>query len=174
MGDHPETSRTDNCEAKPDGTLPRIQMCPDGSYCCDEAGAHCCSNKNGTFVDPSGNVISNPYTAKAAATGTVQPTSTNTTTQPTESPKSSQGLTPAAKGIIGALAGVLCLTLAAIGLFFWRKRRETHDAQSKLEALQRQEMQINGMQQQDQKGMMGYAPAELRGPDASELAARMS
>ena len=143
------------CEAKSDGTLPRIQMCPDGSYCCDEAGALCCSNKNGSFVDPSGNVISNPYTAKAAATGTAQPISTNTTTQPTASPVSSQGLTSAAKGIIGALAGVLCLTLAAVGFFVWRKRR----AQSDLIALQRHKTQ------------MGYAPAELRGVDASELPA---
>ena len=47
------------------GVLPRIQLCPDGSYCCNN-DALCCSKKAGKFIDPSGNLISNPYTTKTS------------------------------------------------------------------------------------------------------------
>lgn len=163
-------------------------MCPDGSYCCSN-DAYCCQKNQGIFVGPTGNIITNPYTTKTtsqtspvAEATTVAATTVHAT--PTASASSnSQGLSAAAEGVIGALAGILLLTLVAAGLFVWKKRREVRNLKS--EAPVPPLPQVYDLYQHDQKASLGYAPAELRGVDgatqpvrrelASELApSRMS
>ena len=180
--------RADRLEVTGTGILPRIQMCPDGSYCCNN-DALCCDKKNGTFLDPSGNIIPNPYTTKttsqtspAAQETTVAATTVHAT--PSASASDSQGLSAAAKGVFGAMAGVLLLTLIAAGLFVWRKRREVRNLKSK-SMDSPPTTQLYDLYQHEQKAVIGYPPAELRGVDgtsppvrgelASELApSRMS
>ncbi|KAM5341486.1 hypothetical protein ACJ41O_014517 [Fusarium nematophilum] len=42
-----------------DGRFPRVKLCSDGSYCCDN-DAGCCSAGRGTFLDAEGNVLDGP------------------------------------------------------------------------------------------------------------------
>ncbi|KAL8979101.1 MAG: hypothetical protein Q9177_006229, partial [Variospora cf. flavescens] len=118
---------------------------------------------NGKFVGPDGNLISNPYTTAASITfaltsttfaptsTTFAPTPANTTTvgaqgTPTALESGSGGLSTIAKGAIGALAGVLLLTVIAAGFFIWRKRREV----SSLKPISSAEIQPVGQQYQYQ------------------------
>ena len=170
------------------GVLPRIQLCPDGSYCCNN-DALCCSKKAGKFIDPSGNLISNPYTTKtpgptSAAAQATKVAATTVHATPTAS-SSSNGLSPAAEGVIGALAGILFLTLVAAALFVWMKRRELHNL--KHDSMQTQStMQPYHVPQYQYVGKepLPYTPPEppaelrntpMRGELASELGpSRMS
>lgn len=171
------------------GVLPRIQLCPDGSYCCNN-DAYCCDKGKGHFLDPSGKIISNPYITKTTASETspaAQATTVAATTvhaTPTGSASSSRGLSAAAEGVIGALAGVLFLTFVAAGLFTCKKRRQVHSLKSE-PPMPPPQMESYDLYQQDHTASKGYAPAELRAFDgpaspvrrelASELApSRMS
>lgn len=150
-------------------------MCTDGSYCCNN-DATCCSKKKGKFLDPSGNIISNPYTSKTSGTGaslaTVTATSVAATTvHASPTANSSQGLSAAAEGVIGALAGVLALTLVAAGLFVWRKRRQIHNLNAKSTSIQLSP-QIYDSYQHDKNAAMGFAPVELRGGGATNSPVR--
>ncbi|KAK2593233.1 hypothetical protein QQS21_009073 [Conoideocrella luteorostrata] len=40
--------------------FPRVTVCLDGSYCCDQDGAQCCSDKRGVFLDVTGNIAKVP------------------------------------------------------------------------------------------------------------------
>ncbi|KAL9016657.1 MAG: hypothetical protein Q9185_005984 [Variospora sp. 1 TL-2023] len=132
--------------------------------------ALCCSKGNGKFVGPDGNLISIPYTTAASITfaltstifaltsttfaptyTTFAPTPANTTTvgaqgTPTAVESGSGGLSTIAKGAIGALAGLLLLTVIAAGFFIWRKRREV----SSLKPVSSTEIQPVGQQYQYQ------------------------
>ncbi|KAI4219718.1 MAG: hypothetical protein LQ349_008277 [Xanthoria aureola] len=155
-------------------------MCNDGSYCCND-DALCCSKKEGKFVNARGNLISNPYTTARSESSTVsassqpQPTSTaaaadasdNTggdTPLPADSGSRSNGLSAAAKGGIGALAGVLVLVAVAASFFVWRTRRKfggLKAAPTQTQPTTEQDVQTMSAQKHE----MGYGPAELRVTD---------
>lgn len=145
-------------------------MCTDGSYCCNN-DVTCCSKKEGKFLDPSGNIISDPYTTRTTATraslATVTATSVAATTVHAAPVASrSQGLSAAAEGVIGALAGVLALTLVAAGLLVWRKRRQIHSLNAKSMSMQ-VSPQVHHSYPHDRNAAMGFAPVELRGGGAT-------
>ncbi|KAL9011252.1 MAG: hypothetical protein Q9173_003889, partial [Seirophora scorigena] len=150
------------------GMLPRIQMCPDGSYCCND-DALCCSKGAGRFVGPDGNIISNPYTTDASTTSAPSPTSpaaagaAATTIQgtPTAAESGSGGLSSAAKGAIGALAGVLLLTIIAAGFFIRKKRREVSSLKSSPAETQPMAQEPHGRSYFAPKEETGYGRAEL-------------
>ncbi|KAI4092332.1 MAG: hypothetical protein LQ344_003577, partial [Seirophora lacunosa] len=147
------------------GMLPRIQMCPDGSYCCND-DALCCSKGAGKFVGPDGNIISNPYTTDASTTSAATPTSpaaAATTVQdtPTAAESGSGGLSSAAKGAIGALAGVLLLTIIAAGFFIRRKRRQVSSLKSRPAETQPMAQEPHGRSYFAPKAETGYGRAEL-------------
>lgn len=48
---------TDESENSNPGSLPRVNQCEDGSYCC-QIDTSCCANGKGVFLDEDGNVAS--------------------------------------------------------------------------------------------------------------------
>lgn len=144
------------------GVLPRIQLCSDGSYCCND-DALCCSKKAGKFLDPSGNIVAKYYNSRPSATSASTPAAT--TVHAASAASASNGLSTAAKGAIGALVGVVVLlTVLWACIFFRRRRREVANLRSKPIALEPRtpSQDVVGYYL---KGGMGYGPAELRGID---------
>ena len=149
--------------------LPRIQMCTDGSYCCND-DALCCSKGEGKFVNARGNLISNPYTTASSQQTTEstafqsQPTSATgaaTAPVPAAPASTSGGLSAAAKGGIGALSGVLFLVVIVAGLLLWTARRKTHSLKAAPTYLQ-STADPHDQPLSAQKREIGYGPAELR------------
>ena len=60
------------------GLLPRVERCPDGSYCCD-TDPKCCLKGAGTFLDGRGNIVS----TSSSSSSTPLPTSDLSTSIPT-------------------------------------------------------------------------------------------
>ena len=150
-------------------------MCTDGSYCCNN-DATCCSKKNGKFLDSKGNIISNPYATNTPATGTspaaaVAAATTVHAAPTTSASNSRRGLSATAEGVIGALAGVLLLTLIAAGLFVCMKRRQIHSLKADSMAKQ-SSPEVYHSYQHDPKSAMGFAPAEMGGADQTSPSVR--
>lgn len=141
-------------------------MCDDGSYCCND-DALCCSKGEGKFVDPRGNIIPNPYTSQALTPAATTVAITTVYPTPTASASHSDGLSGAAKGAVGALAGVLLITAIAAAFFIRRKRREIrslkdHPTQIQLTTPLYDHTRLN------QKEEMGFGPAEMTGMTPSD------
>ncbi|KAI4271203.1 MAG: hypothetical protein L6R35_006559 [Caloplaca aegaea] len=100
-----------------------------------------------TNFAPTSTTFAPTPTTFAPTPTTFTPTPKNTTTvgaqgTPTAVESGSGGLSTIAKGAIGALAGVLLLTVIAAGFFIWRKRREV----SSLKPISSAEIQPVGQQ----------------------------
>lgn len=148
-------------------------MCNDGSYCCND-DALCCSKKAGKFVDAKGNTIPNPFQstsatiAQTASAPAVAATTVTATPTATPTAESTHGLSAASKGAIGGLVGAIVLIAIAVGVFIWRKRREVrHFKEDTLAKRENQATQRYNLPPYDQRGVMGFAPAELRGVDGA-------
>lgn len=120
-----------------DGYLPRVNICSDGSYCCDN-DPYCCVDKAGLFLSKDGEVIgyanqTTTTSAKSTATSTSSTSSTSSlasvtssaTQTSTSDSNTSSGLSGSAKVDVGVGAGVggLALILLALFWFFYRRRQ---------------------------------------------------
>ena len=114
---------------KKDGTLPRVTICNDGSYCCQEDDG-CCADKKGLWLSENGEILgranetSNPRTS----TSSVSPTPSSTSTSSSSSSDSSGLSKPATLGVgIGVGVGGAAVIGLLLFWFFWRRWKNKHD-----------------------------------------------
>ena len=120
-----------------DGYLPRVNICSDGSYCCDN-DPYCCVDKAGLFLSKNGEVIgyanqttTTSASAKSTATSTSSTSSTSSLASATSSAtqtstsdsNTSSGLSKVHVGVGAGVGGLALLLLALFGFFYRRRRR---------------------------------------------------
>lgn len=112
--------------------LPRVNICPDGSYCCDNQ-PNCCLDKTGVFLDNNGVAIG--YANRLSSPTTLTPTTS--TSASTSLFSSSSALTdsssPPSNNVdnllalkIGIPLGVIFALCLGIGIFryFWQHKKQ--------------------------------------------------
>ncbi|KAH8814887.1 hypothetical protein F5884DRAFT_154763 [Xylogone sp. PMI_703] len=117
------------------GFLPRVTLCTDGKYCCDNK-PNCCENGNGVYLNDVGAIVPTPPNTSATPTtslssSTALPSSsTATTTSPqgaantSSSEPSSSGLSTGAKIGIGVGVPIGVIAVGGLGtIIFLQQRR---------------------------------------------------
>jgi hypothetical protein len=137
----PQLSESSTAKPPPDettGFLPRVNVCADGSLCCD-AFPNCCEAGQGIFLDSTGQVVSSlqstsssttftsskSTSAATSASAAASPTSSSPlqlSNSPTSSP--SPGLSSGAKAgiVIGAVFGVVIIAALVVLICIQHRR----------------------------------------------------
>ncbi|OJD28151.1 hypothetical protein ACJ73_00436 [Blastomyces percursus] len=163
------------------GFLPRVNICPDGSYCCVK-DTTCCVDKRGFFLNDDGTIkaranetmpqptssstVSNePPTDAPTVTTTGLPTDRSITsppaaTSPGDNPQpASSGLSQQAKFGVGFGVAFGIVFLLVIAFFAWRKRQQKN----------RLQMNPAAYPTYGQTGKTGEIPVELPTPNNAPL-----
>jgi hypothetical protein len=129
---------TDN----PTGYLPRVDICPDGSYCCDNDPT-CCVDKQGFFLNSDGVVTAraNQTTTTTTPSTTIATTSTTSSfASPSYTPEqapSSAGLSQTAKIGLGVGCPAAALLFILLFFFIWRRRQRRQQCEGSDAAYQK-------------------------------------
>ncbi|KAI9697332.1 MAG: hypothetical protein M1820_007838 [Bogoriella megaspora] len=138
-----EEHKVDISQDNKDGFVPRVNICPDNSHCCDE-DTDCCAKKAGSFLDDNGVVIgfanetstastSHSSTVFSSASSTAPTTSSAVSALPSLTSPPSKGLSTGAKVGLGVGIPLGVIALLAVGFLamrYIRKARKSHDAGS--------------------------------------------
>ncbi|RFU32878.1 hypothetical protein B7463_g3474, partial [Scytalidium lignicola] len=120
------------------GFFPRVTLCPDGKYCCNDQ-PNCCESGSGVFLDGVGDIVSSrpsstPSTAtvsSSTSSTSLPPSTAATTTSPqgaantssADSSSTSSGLSTGAKIGVGVSIPLGVILISALGVVIWLQQR---------------------------------------------------
>jgi len=109
-------------------TLPRVNICQDGSYCCDNqtnTTTNCCLDKLGVFLDQQGNIIGR---ANQTSTSTIVSSATTSSSSTSSSTSTAHSQSSTHHNLALYIALPICLVIAiliCVGSFWfcWRRKQ---------------------------------------------------